>query len=109
MPSLFTVEMAANLRAILAIVSVLRWGLDDVDVSTLCRVCRPLDWDARPTDTDNDAVEKFKLWDEEMFDGLVSFPNPRSSVENSMLVLVEKVQRAGYFGEGEIIDRERLC
>jgi hypothetical protein len=108
-PSLFAVKMAANLRAILAIVGVLRWGLDDVNVGLLCRVCRPLDRHTRQTDADNDAVEEFKFWNEKMSEGLAPLPNPRSSVKNSMLVLVEKIQRAGYFGESVIIDQERLC
>ena len=36
MPPLIVAQMVADLWTILAVVGVLRWGLDDIDVGTFC-------------------------------------------------------------------------
>ena len=69
------VKVTADLRAVFTIVHVLRWGLDDINVSTLSGVCRPLDRHSRPADAGDNAVEEFEFWDEEVVQGLVPFPN----------------------------------
>ena len=86
------------------VIGVLGWRLDDIDVGALCWVCGPLDGYARPTDAGGDTVEEFEFRDKEMFQGFVSFSNPCPGVENSLLVLVEKVKCIGYFSEGMIVD-----
>lgn len=92
------------MRTVLAVVRVFGWSFDDIDVGTLCGICRPLNGYTRPTDTGGDAVEEFEFGDEEMVKGLVPFPNPCSSIEDGMLVFVETVQRVGYFNEGAVVD-----
>ena len=96
--------MLADLRAILAVVSVFRWGLDNVDVCALCQVCGPLDGHTRPTGAGDNTMEEFKLWDEEIFDGFVSCANSCSSVKDSLVVLVKKTQHDRYFGEGMVVN-----
>lgn len=82
--------MSADLRTVLAVVSVLRWGLDDIDVRTLCWVCGPLDWYTRPAGAGGDAMKEFKFQNKEMVDGFVPLANSCSGVEDGILILVEK-------------------
>ena len=95
----------ADLRAVFTIVCVLRWGLHNIDVSVLSGACRPLDRHPRPADAGDDTVEEFEFWDEEVVQGLVPFPNPHSSIKDSILVFMEVVQSVQYFGESVSVVR----
>lgn len=97
MSPLIAVKVATDLGAVLAIVGVLGWILDNIDLGMLCCICGPLDGCTRPMDSGDNTVEEFKFWDKEMVDGFVASPNPCSSSKDGVLVLMKAVQCIGYF------------
>ena len=96
--------MPADLRAVLAVVGILQWNLDDVNVSALCWISGPLDGGTRPTDAQDDAVKEFNLGDKEMVKGLIPFSNPCSGVEDRLFIFMEDVQCMRYLGEGAVVN-----
>ena len=55
-----------DVRAVLAVVGILRGIFDDVNVGTLCWVSRPLDGSPGPSDAQGDTVQEFEFWNEEV-------------------------------------------
>ena len=105
---LVAIEVPADLRAILAVVGILRGGFDDVDMSVFCWVSRPLNWGAGPTDAFGDAVEEFKFRDEKVVEGLVPFPNPCPGIKDGLLVLMKNGQGVGYLCDSVTVDGSGL-
>ena len=100
--------MPTDLRAILAVVGILRWNLDDVDVGTLCWISGPPDGGTRPTDAQDDTVKEFNLGDKEMVKGLIPFSNLCSGIKDHLFILMEDVQCMRYLGEGAVINQMGL-
>ena len=89
---------------VLAVVRILGWDLDNINVGMFCWICRPLGGDAGPVDTGDNTMEEFEFQYEEMVKRFISFPNPHPCVKDSFLVLMEEIQCGGYLGESTAVD-----